>query len=86
MAVWKHGAKHAAVFVICGLNYQVLELLRAGLKTWWGLSAKVRSAKMCKSFLVSACDAVCTARKELHYSGEDDAEAADQLILCAMLS
>jgi len=40
---------------------------------------------MCKSFLVSACDAVRTARKELHYSGDDDAEAAD-LILCAVLS
>ena len=85
MLVWKHGAKHAAIFVICGLKYQVLELLRAGLKTWWGLSAEVRSANMCKSFLVSACDAVRTARKELHYSGEDDAETAD-LIVCAVLS
>jgi len=85
MAVWKHGAKDAAIFNICGLKYQVLELLRAGLKTLRGLSAEVRSAKMCKSFLVSACDAVRTARKELHYCGEDDAEAAD-LILCAVLS
>jgi len=33
----------------------------------------------------NTCDAVRTARKELHYSGEDDAEAAD-LILCAVLS
>ena len=81
MTLWKHGAKKTAVFVICSLKYQVLELFRHGLKTWRGLSTEVRSENMYKSFLVSACDTVRTTCTELHYSGEDDAETVVLSIL-----